>query len=138
MYIPSVKSTVYTDGNIPSVYTDGIIPSAYTDRFWDGIMSVGINYRRNISVGNSVAFLRFSGSVLISTFQKKTQLNLYWIKAVKGAGLGRVFVMTLQGFRAVKGWVFCGDCRGDGRVLGDIYIKGAFIYLKSGFIRTIF
>jgi hypothetical protein len=25
-------------------------------------MSVGINYRRNISVGNSVAFLRFSGS----------------------------------------------------------------------------
>jgi hypothetical protein len=26
-------------------------------------MSVGINYRRNIYVGNSVAFLRFSGSV---------------------------------------------------------------------------
>lgn len=77
-------------------------------------------------------------TTLISTFQKKTQLNSYWIKAVKGAGLGRVFVMTLQGFRAVKGWVFCGDCRGDGRVLGDIYIKGAFIYLKSGFIRTIF
>jgi hypothetical protein len=25
-------------------------------------MSVGINYRQNISVGNSVAFLRFSGS----------------------------------------------------------------------------
>jgi hypothetical protein len=66
MYIPSVKPTVYTDGNIPSVYTDGItdgmIPSVYTDRFWDGIMSVDINYRRNISVGNSVAFLRFSGS----------------------------------------------------------------------------
>jgi hypothetical protein len=35
MYIPSVKSTVYTDGNILSVYTDGItdgmIPSVYTD-----------------------------------------------------------------------------------------------------------
>jgi hypothetical protein len=27
-------------------------------------MSVGINYRRNISVGNSVAFLRFSGSAI--------------------------------------------------------------------------
>jgi hypothetical protein len=56
-----------TDRNIPSVYTDGItdrmIPSVYTDRFWDRIMSVGINYRRNFSVGNSVAFLRFSGSV---------------------------------------------------------------------------
>ena len=54
MYIPSVKSTIYTDGNIPSVYADGItngnIPSVYTDRFGDGIMSVGNYYRRNISV----------------------------------------------------------------------------------------
>jgi hypothetical protein len=68
MYIPSVKSTVYTDGIfpsvIPSVYSDGNIPSVYTDRFGDGIMSVGNHYRRNISVGNSVAFLRFSGSVI--------------------------------------------------------------------------
>jgi len=29
-------------------------------------MSVGINYRRNYSIGNSVAFLRFSGSLFIS------------------------------------------------------------------------
>jgi hypothetical protein len=41
-------------------------------------------------------------TTLISTFQKKTQLNSYWIKAVKGAGLGRVFVMTLQGLQ--RGW----------------------------------
>jgi len=66
LYAPSAKPSVYTDGHIPSVYTDGstdgINPSVYTDRFGDGIISVGINYRRNISVGNSVAFLRFSGS----------------------------------------------------------------------------
>jgi hypothetical protein len=66
MYIPSVKSTVYTDGNISSEYTDGItdgiFPSVYTDRFGDGIMSVSNYYRRKYSVGNSVAFLRFSGS----------------------------------------------------------------------------
>jgi len=66
LYIPSAKPTVYTDGNIPSVHTDGITdgmgPSVYTDRFWDEIISVGIHYRRKNSVGNSVAFLRFSGS----------------------------------------------------------------------------
>ena len=64
------RRTVYsvgeTDGNIPSVYTegitDGMIPSVYTDRVGDGIISVGINYRRKNSIGNSVAFLRFSGS----------------------------------------------------------------------------
>jgi hypothetical protein len=47
LYIPSEIPSVYTDGS-----TDGINPSVYTDRFGDGI----------ISVGNSVAFLRFSGS----------------------------------------------------------------------------
>jgi hypothetical protein len=60
------KPSVYTDGHIPSVYTDestdGINLSVYTDGFGDGIVSVGIHYRRNIFVGNSVAFLRFSGS----------------------------------------------------------------------------
>jgi hypothetical protein len=50
-----------------------MIPSVYTDRFWDGIMSVGINYRRNIFVGNSVAFLRFSGSVNCLSSKKKDE-----------------------------------------------------------------
>jgi hypothetical protein len=66
LYTPSATPSVYTDRNIPSVYTngfaDGLISSVYTDRFWDRIISVGINYRRKDSVGNSVAFLRFSGS----------------------------------------------------------------------------
>jgi co-chaperonin GroES (HSP10) len=35
-------------------------------------MSVGINYRRKFSVGNSVAFLRFSGSELAN--EEKTIL----------------------------------------------------------------
>ena len=41
------------------------MPSVYTDRFGDGIISVSIYYRRKNSVSNSVAFLRFSGSVFI-------------------------------------------------------------------------
>jgi hypothetical protein len=52
---------IYSDGS-----TDGFIPSVYTDRFGDEIISVGINYRRKDSVDNSVAFLRFSGSVSLS------------------------------------------------------------------------
>jgi hypothetical protein len=59
LYTPSATPSVYTDG-----FADGLIPSVYTDRFWDGIIFVGINYRRKDSVGNSVAFLRFSGSVI--------------------------------------------------------------------------
>ena len=42
---------------------DGFSLSVYTDRCWDGIMSVGKNYRRKNSVGKSVGFRRFSGSV---------------------------------------------------------------------------
>ena len=71
MYTPSAKQSVYSDGNILSVYTDHFaddfadeyMPSVYTDRFWDGIISVGNNYRQKKSVGNSFSFLRFSGSV---------------------------------------------------------------------------
>jgi len=51
------RNCQYTDG-----FADGVIPSVYTDRFWDGIISVGIYYRRKNSVGNTVAFIRFSGS----------------------------------------------------------------------------
>jgi len=79
LYTPSAKSSVYTDGNIPLVYTDGITdginPSVYIDRFWDGIISVGINYRRKYSVGNSVAFLRFSGSAHTSTNPTGPKVN---------------------------------------------------------------
>jgi len=47
-------------------------------------MSVGINYRRNISVGNSVAFLRFSGSDKPITRGKKLNNNKKYIqRAVK-------------------------------------------------------
>jgi hypothetical protein len=64
------RQTVYPVGetvgiyrrNILSVYTDVFISSVYTDRFEDGIISVGIYYRRKNSIGNSVGFLRFSGS----------------------------------------------------------------------------
>jgi hypothetical protein len=65
-------------------------------------------------------------TTLISTFQKKTQLNSYWIKAVKGAGLGRVFVMTLQGFRAVKGWVFFVGIAEGMAFKGRLFIKKWF------------
>jgi hypothetical protein len=37
-------------------------------------MSVGINYRRNISVGNSVAFLRFSGSAIAKDYNEKEKI----------------------------------------------------------------
>jgi hypothetical protein len=33
-----------------------------TNKFWDRIISVSKNFRRKISVGNSVGFLWFSGS----------------------------------------------------------------------------
>jgi hypothetical protein len=60
------RRTVYSVGETVGIYrrkyTDGIFPSVYTDKFGDGIISVGINYRRKDSVGNSVAFLWFSGS----------------------------------------------------------------------------
>jgi hypothetical protein len=47
-------------------------------------MSVGINYRRNISVGNSVAFLRFSGSDKPITRGGKLNNNKKYIqRAVK-------------------------------------------------------
>jgi len=60
-YFPSVKSP---DVTMPlRISRRNVYSIGETDRFWDGIMSVGINYRRNVSVGNSVAFLRFSGSV---------------------------------------------------------------------------
>ena len=53
-------------GIIPSVYTDriadGYCLSVYTDRIGDGIISVGKNYRRKHSVGNSIGFHWFSGS----------------------------------------------------------------------------
>jgi len=52
-----IFSSVYTDR-----FIDGYKPSVYTDKFWDGIMFVGNYYRQKNSVGNSVGFLRFSGS----------------------------------------------------------------------------
>jgi hypothetical protein len=60
--------SVYTDENIPSVYTDqitdGVMLSVYTDKIGDEIISIGNNYRRKNSIGNSVGFRWFSGSVL--------------------------------------------------------------------------
>jgi len=57
-YIPmEYFLSVYTDR-----FADGLRPSVYTDRCWDGIMFVDNYYRRNVFVGNSVGFLRFSGS----------------------------------------------------------------------------
>jgi hypothetical protein len=38
--------------------------SVYTDKIGDEIISIGNNYRRKNSIGNSVGFRWFSGSVL--------------------------------------------------------------------------
>jgi len=65
LYAPSAKPWVYTDG-----FADGLISSVYTGRFWDGIISVGNLYQLKDSVGNSVAFLRFSGSVIDDSKKK--------------------------------------------------------------------
>jgi hypothetical protein len=50
-------------------------------------MSVGINYRRKYSVGNSVAFLRFSGSVIskikfrLANWKLRAS-SIYWWKGL--------------------------------------------------------
>jgi len=62
----SAMPPVYTDGIIPSVYTGGI-----TDRFWDGIISVGKNFRRKISVG----VIRFSGSEIKTNYENQFLIN---------------------------------------------------------------
>jgi hypothetical protein len=66
LYNPSAIRSVYTDRIRPSVYTDRIVNgncmSVYTDNIRDEIISVGKNYRRKNSIGNSVGFHRFSGS----------------------------------------------------------------------------
>jgi len=63
LYSLSTIRSVYTDGRIPSVYTDRIADecslSVYTERFWDGIISVGKNYRQKISSISPLVFADF-------------------------------------------------------------------------------
>jgi hypothetical protein len=58
-YIPTVLPTGCFRRYIPIDLETELFPSVIGDR----IISVGIYYRRKNSVGNSVGFLRFSGSV---------------------------------------------------------------------------
>ena len=54
------KKTVSSVSDTVGIYRRYL--SVNTDRFWDRIISVSKNFRWKISVGNSVGFLRFSGS----------------------------------------------------------------------------